>query len=253
MTDLNWMALLAAGTSSLLIGIAKTGIPGASAPVVPLMASVLPAKVSVGVVLPMLMFADLFAAAYYRHNARWRHLARLLPWTTAGIILGYLALGTVNDQQLKPIIGGIVLFMLAVGWWHRRTQESVSIPTHWSFGATMGLLAGLTSMMANSAGSIVVIYLLAMRLPKTEFIGTMAWFFLIVNWIKVPFSVNLGLITTRSLQFDLLLFPVVAVGALAGIAILKRIPQGVFDAAAQILAAAAALHLLASPLISMMG
>jgi len=74
-----------------------------------------------------------------------------------------------------------------------------------------------------------------------------------VNWIKVPFSVNLGLITTASLRFNLLLFPLIAVGALAGIVILKRIPQHLFDAAAQILAAAAALHLLASPLISMVG
>jgi len=89
----------------------------------------------------------------------------------------------------------------------------------------MGLLAGMTSMMANSANSIVVIYLPAMRFPKREFIGTMAWFFLIVNWIKVPFSVNLGLITTASLRFNLLLFPLIAVGALAGIVILKRIPS----------------------------
>jgi len=169
------VGILAGGVSALLIGMAKTAVPGASAPVVPMMASVLPAKASVGVVLPMLMFADILAAGYYRHSAQWRHLARLLPWATAGIVLGYLALGKVNDQQLKPIIGGIVFFMLAVGWWNRRNQvEEVSIPTHWSFGATMGLLAGMTSMMANSANSIVVIYLLAMRFPKREFIGTMA-------------------------------------------------------------------------------
>ena len=30
-------------------------------------------------------------------------------------------------------------------------------------------------MMANAAGPIMVIYLLAMRLPKTEFIGTAVW------------------------------------------------------------------------------
>jgi len=109
------VGILAGGVSALLIGMAKTAVPGASAPVVPMMASVLPAKASVGVVLPMLMFADILAAGYCRHSAQWRHLARLLPWATAGIVLGYLALGKVNDQQLKPIIGGIVLFMLAVG------------------------------------------------------------------------------------------------------------------------------------------
>jgi hypothetical protein len=43
-----------------------------------------------------------------------------------------------------------------------------------------------------------------MRLPKTEFIGTGAWFFLLVNLIKVPFSADLGLINPMSLKLNLL-------------------------------------------------
>jgi len=250
MFALNWFGLLAVSISSLLIGIGKTGVPGIGAVVIPLMASVLPARASVGVLLPMLMFADIFAAVYYHHSAQWRHLFRLIPWTLVGIFLGYLALSKVNDQQLRPIIGAIVLFMLALDHWReRRKGGDASIPTYWWFAALLGLLAGFTSMMANAAGPIMVIYLLAMRLPKVEFIGTSAWYFLIINWIKLPFSANLGLINAESLKFNLALFPLIAIGALAGIVILKRMPQKAFTIIVQVLAAAAALHLLLSPIM----
>ena len=99
-------------------------------------------------------------------------------------------------------------------------------------------------MMANAAGPIMVIYLLAMRLPKLEFVGTSAWFFFIINWLKVPFSVGLGLITPESVRLDLMMLPLIAAGSVAGILFLRRIPQKAFNGVVQILAAAAAIKLL---------
>jgi uncharacterized membrane protein YfcA len=107
------------------------------------------------------MFADLFAVGYYHHHAIWSHLLRVMPWTACGIVLGYLLLGMVSDQQLKPIIGIIVLTMLGVNWWWEQKSEKVSIPTRWWFTAGIGIIAGITTMMANAAGSFIVIYLLA--------------------------------------------------------------------------------------------
>jgi hypothetical protein len=106
--------------------------------------------------------------------------------------------------------------------------------------------------MANAAGPIMIIYLLAMRLPKTEFIGTGALYFFIGNWVKVPFFLSLNLITIESLKFDLMLFPAIAVGAVAGVLILKRIPQKAFKTVVEGLAVIASLHLLLSPLIEML-
>jgi uncharacterized membrane protein YfcA len=167
-----------------------------------------------------------------------------MPWTACGVVLGYLLLGTVNDQQLKPFIGIIVLVMLGVNWWWERKSEKVSIPTRWWFAAGIGVMAGVTTMMANAAGSFIVIYLLAIRLPKTEFIGTGSWYYLILNWFKVPFSLSLGLIDSQSLQFDLILFPAVAIGALSGIIILKHISERRFKVIIEILTVAAAVNLL---------
>ena len=99
-------------------------------------------------------------------------------------------------------------------------------------------------MMANAAGPVMVLYLLSMRFPKQKFIGTAAWFFFIVNWIKVPLMTNLDMITAASIKIDLMVFPAVVLGALTGIWLLKRIPQRAFNIIALLLAAAAATKLL---------
>ena len=230
---------------ALMVGVTKTGIPGLGILVVPLMASVLPTRKSTGILLGILILADLFAIVYHRRNAKWRHVLRLLPAAFAGIVAGYFGLKVVNDQQLKPIIGGIVLVMLGVNYWRTKSKGTdAPVPAQGWFAAGLCFMAGVTTMMANAAGPIMIIYLLAMRLPKIEFVGTGAWFFFVVNWLKVPFSANLELMTTESVKLDLMMVPFIAVGAVLGIFFLKRIPQKAFTAIVQILAAAAAIKLL---------
>jgi uncharacterized membrane protein YfcA len=230
---------------AVLVGIAKTGIPGFGILVVPLMAAVLPARSSVGVLLGILILADLFAAGYYRRNANWRHVLRLLPATFAGIIVGYFGLKVVTNEQLKPIIGIIVMVMLAINYWRTKVKGvDAPVPTQWWVAVGLGFLAGVTTMMANAAGPVMIIYLLAMRLPKIEFVGTSAWFFFIINWLKVPFSASLQLMSAESVKLDLMMLPFIAVGAVLGILVLKRMPQKAFNTVVQILAIAAAMKLL---------
>lgn len=245
MLDLDILGYLVVGLCAFMIGAAKTGIPGMGILVVPLMATVLPARNSVGVLLGILILGDLFAVVYHRHNAKWSHVLRLLPATLAGIVAGWLALGRITNEQLAPIIGVIVLMMLTISYWRKRLKgDEAPIPTQWWFAVALGFMAGLTSMMANAAGPIMIIYLLAMRLPKIAFVGTAAWFFFIVNWLKVPFSTSLDLMTGPSVKLNLMMLPAIGLGALAGVFVLKRIPQKVFDAVVQVLAAAAAVKLL---------
>jgi uncharacterized membrane protein YfcA len=243
--DLNAIQWAVAIVSAIIIGMSKTGLPGVGILCVPLMATILPAKASTGIVLPMLIFADIFAVVYYHRHAVWPHLVRLMPWALAGIIIGYFIMHHITDFQLKPIIGAIVLAMLALNYLRNKfNSDGLYIPTQWYFAAAMGLAAGITTMLANAAGPIMIIYLLAMRLPKNEFIGTGAWYFLILNWVKVPFSMSLGLITAASLKFNLILFPFVGLGAVAGIFLLQWIPQKLFNIAVQVLAVLAALNML---------
>jgi uncharacterized membrane protein YfcA len=230
---------------AVMVGIAKTGIPGVGILAVPLTALLFPALKSTGILLGILILADLFAIIYHRRNAKWSHVLRLLPAALAGIVVGYFVMKQINDEQLKPIIGVIVLVMLGINYWRTRTKgKDAPIPTQWWFAVGLGFMAGVTTMMANAAGPVMVIYLLAMRLEKIEFVGTQAWFFFVVNWLKVPFSANLKLMTIESVKLDLMMLPFIAVGAVIGIFFLKRIPQKAFAAVVQILAVIAAVKLL---------
>ncbi len=226
-----------------LIGFTKTGIPGTGILVTPVMASIMPARESTGFVLPMLAMADILAIVYWRRHVDRTQLVRLLPWTWLGVVLGYLFLGRISNEALEIFIGLLVLALMALSWLRDRRVTEDSIPDHWLFAAFMGTLAGLTSMMANAAGPVMVIYLIAMRMEKESFIGTRAWFFWILNLSKLPFSSSLDLITLQSFRTNLMLLPFIIAGGLLGVAAVKSVPQKSFNLVVKTLAVAAALYL----------
>lgn len=244
MLPLDGLGWLTAAFCSLLVGISKTGVPGAGVLAVPLLASVMPAKESTGFLLPILIAADLFAIVYWRRNVDWRKLARLLPWTLTGVVFGFIGLRYISSRQLMPVIGLIVLVMISLNWWRNsRPGEAPALPTsHW-FAAVTGILAGTTSMMANAAGPIMVIYMIAMKMEKKELIGTTAWFFFILNLSKTPFSGRLELITFTSLKTNLALLPCILAGGIIGILLVHRLPQRLFNRILETLAACTALYL----------
>jgi uncharacterized membrane protein YfcA len=90
----------------------------------------------------------------------------------------------------------------------------------------------------------MAMYFLATRTPMQVFLGTSAWFFAIINLVKVPFLAGIGLITPSVLLMDLMLAPLVVVGALVGLRIAKRIPQRLFDRLVIVLTVAGSLYLL---------
>jgi uncharacterized membrane protein YfcA len=214
---------------SILVGISKTGITGLSLIFVSIFAAIMPARRSTGLVLPLLMVGDLVAVLHYRRHAQWRHVWRLLPWAGAGVVIGFFAMGRMNDRQARFAIGVIVL-SLALLYIARRLRPGAGREEHapW-FAPAIGILAGFTTLIANAAGPLTVIYLLAMRLPKMEYMGTTAVFFMLLNFFKLPFMISLGLVTPQSLSQNLLLLPAVLAGAWFGRWLLLRINQGVFE------------------------
>ena len=108
----------------------------------------------------------------------------------------------------------------------------------------IGVLAGFTTLIANAAGPLMAIYLLSTRLPKMEYMGTAAVFFFLINLFKVPFMMNLDLINLHSFTGNLVLAPVVFVGAFIGRKVLKKIDQKLFESLALWLSALAGIKLL---------
>jgi hypothetical protein len=240
-----WVGWLTLAVCGAVVGVAKTGVPGIGIMAVVAVASVMDTKQSVGFMLPLLIVGDVFAVAYYRRHAVWSQLVKLMPAALAGIVIGYFLMDRIDSGQLRHILGAIVIVLLALDFWYSR-GENRKVPSHWIFGVLVGMAAGITTMLANAAGPLITLYFLAMRFDKRRFIGTAAWYFMVLNWVKVPFFLaqDPPLITTQTLASDLLVAPAVVAGALLGVFVLKRIPQIWFVLTVKTLTLLAALRLL---------
>jgi uncharacterized protein len=233
-TLLQWTALAAA---SALVGFSKTAVSGANTISLAVFAAVLPARESTGVLLPILIAGDILAVLVYRRHAHWPTLLRLFPAVAVGVVAGTGYLMWADDDAVRTSIGAILIFMAGVTLWRRHTaaegkeppQEGDSPPAGRIKARSYGVLGGFTTMVANAGGPVMSLYLLSAGFRKLGFLGTSAWFFLIVNTSKVPFSVSLGLIDARSLLLDACLVLFVIPGAYIGRKCVDRINQKLFE------------------------
>jgi uncharacterized membrane protein YfcA len=238
-----WALLAVAAFCS---GLSKTGFAGVGVLSVAIFANVLSARYSTGALLPLLVCADFFGVAFFRKHAEWSYLWKLFPWVVVGIVLGCFALNNFDESTAKRTIGAILIAMVALQFWRQRQSGDLAarLPHAWWFVGLTGIAAGFATMTANAAGPLMVLYLLAIGLPKLTIVGTGAWFFLFVNLFKVPFSLHLGLITTDSIRMDALLCIPMIPGALLGPVILKRINQTGFEIMVLVFTIIAAIRLL---------
>lgn len=243
LTLTQWLVLIAA---AILIGVNKTALPGVGILPVVMLAAVFDARLSTGLQLGMLAVTDIMAVIYFRRHADWKILLRLLPWALVGLAVGALLLRLIPPEDTRTtriVIGALVLFLLVLGELKKRIHPD-AIPAGGPFAAFFGILMGTTTQIANAAGPVSAIYFLSMKLPKDKYMGTTAWCFLILNWIKVPIFAAEGRITGRSLLLDLCMLPVLIAGAALGILIFKKMNQKAFELVVTLLAAAASVKLI---------
>jgi uncharacterized membrane protein YfcA len=210
---------------AIFTGMSKTGVHGAGMLAVPLLVNVFGGQSSSGVLLPMLVMADVLGVWYYHRHASWSHLKILFPWAALGVIFGTVVGEYIDDKIFKIIMAVIILVSVVVMVWLEGGHKK-DVPHQQSFAVTTGILSGFTSMVGNLAGTVMAVYLLSIRLPKNVFIGTTAWFFMATNWFKVPFHVFVWhTITLNTLLFDLLSLPFILLGAYLGIIIVRRLSE----------------------------
>lgn len=225
LSGLDWTLLLVAAA---LVGFAKTAVGGVAAVAVAVFAAVLPARESTGALLPLLLVGDVVAVGAYRRHADWPRLLRLLPSVAAGVVAGTVFMASVDDVVMRRTIGAVLLTLVVVHVGSRGLRRRLERGGHGP-AAAFGLLAGFTTMVANAGGAVMSLYLLSARLSMLVFLGTASWFFFVVNVVKVPFSVGLGLVTADSLVLDLLLAPAVLAGAALGRRVVGRLDQAQFE------------------------
>lgn len=208
---------------AVLTGMSKTGIHGAGMMAVPLLALVFGGQVSSGILLPILCLADVIGVWYYHRHASWYHLKKLFPSAAIGTVIGTIVGEYIDDQTFRLIMAITIFFSIGIMLWLERGRRE-KVPDYKWFASLTGVAAGFTSMVGNLANAVVAIYFLTMRLPKNAFIGTTAWFFLVLNWFKVPFHViGWKTITWNTFLLGLATLPFIGLGAFIGILIVKRI------------------------------
>lgn len=264
MTLTTWLVL---ALVALSVGVSKSALPGLSTLGVALIATVMPAKESTGLLLLLLLCGDLVAVSSYWRQADWRLLSRMLLPVLGGVLVGVVFLARVDDLVMRRTIGAVLLALLAVRavrWFvdrrsARRAERDTaqdgsgdagaadaadlpgalgaSVPAegpaaqrpHLGVGSVYGTLAGFTTMVANAGGPVMSLYLLSVGATKLRFMGTAACFFFATNLVKLPFSIGLSLVTVDTLRTALVLVPLVLLGAVIGRRLLRSIDQKLFE------------------------
>ncbi len=244
--------LLIGVVAALIIGLSKTAIPGGGLLATPLFAMVVSGRLIAGVMLPVLLVADLFAVSWYRGNRRSDVLRPLLAPVAVGFAGGctfYAVVGS-GGRVLDVCIGLIVMVMvlLQVLRMVRKTPPADATPL---LTNVVGVTGGFTTFVANAAGPVLNTYFTGLGLAKQPLIGTSSVFYFCVNLAKVPVYLLLGMLvaggpffTADSIRFDAALIPAVVAGVFGGRWLLPRIPQRVFSMVVLVLAFLAAIKLL---------
>lgn len=243
--DFSSFQILVLIVAAILIGINKTGIPGLGLVPVIMLVFTFESRMSTGLQLMMLCMADLAAVAWYHKTANWKIIVKLLPAALCGIAIGSLVIRRLDQDSMMLLMGIVILVLSGVSivreiWW----TDSEKVPSHWSFAICAGLLGGFSTQIANAAGPIMALYLLSMRLPKMEYMGTAAWYFMILNWIKLPIFTAEGRITLESCKADLAMIPFLLIGAVLGIVALNKMPKKVFNWVIILLSAFASVYMI---------
>jgi uncharacterized protein len=221
----SWADLLLFLLVTLFTGMSKTGVHGAGMISVPVMAALFGGRLSSGILLPIVCLADIIGVWYYHRHASWSHLKKLFPWAALGTVLGTVVGGNINDDIFKMIMAIIIVGSVAIMLWLERGHKE-DVPDYKWFAGLTGIAGGFISMVGNLAGSVMAIYFLSMRLPKNQYIGTTAWFFIVVNWFKIPFHIFAWhTISWNTFLLDLTTIPFIALGAYVGIVIVRNLKE----------------------------
>ena len=234
----DWIIL---GITTLLVGVGKIGFSGVSFVTIAIFAAYFK-KDSVGVLLPLLIIADLTVYPVMRKYGSWRQVWPLMPPTIVGIAIGIVLLNFMPDHWAEPVIGCLILLMLGFTLWRKYNSDS-NFHLSRKFGVLSALSGGVSTTLANAAGPVMNIYLLSRGFGKMELVGIAGRFFLLTNLIKLPLLSGVSLITRDSLLINLKLAPLVIAGVFIGKWLLNKVPQKLFGGLIIIFAILSAINL----------
>lgn len=239
---LQWISVIAA---AILIGLSRTAVSGLAMLAIPIIASMFSGKEASGMILMMLVTADLFAIFYFRQHANFKLIKSLIPWVAIGLITGLAVGRLINDGQFKMLIAICIFICLMILIVSEKTGGNISVPEKpWIYALT-GIATGFASMIGNVAGPIFWIYLIAKKFNKNNFMGTVAWFFFILNIVKLPLQILVWKNINSQNFFPVLsVSPLIILAAFSGTFIIRKIKEKPFRYLIIIMTGIAAINLI---------
>lgn len=224
------LILLIVAVVAFLIGLSKGGLGGtAGALATPLLALVLPADEVIGLILPILMLADIFAVALHWGHWNRKLVLLLLPGALVGVIMGTVLITNAPTETLRTLLGIIVLIFALYKIFERRILRSLEYKSKDWHGLVAGTITGFSSALAHTGGPPVSIYLLMQQVTPRVFIATSALFFFILNWIKVPFYFYADLFDFDALRQIAWLLILVPFGVVIGRWLASRFDRDTYE------------------------
>ncbi|AZZ42167.1 sulfite exporter TauE/SafE family protein [Acidipropionibacterium jensenii] len=195
-------------------------------------------KRTIGVLIVAFVLINIAVMARNRHRRATPAAAATTPAAapTTADHTADLTAGDAGQQGLGSAGEGAIAGGTTTGTGTRRRVSPKSL--------LFGVLAGFATMVANAAGPITSLYFLSEGFAVVRFLGTTAWLFLILNLIKLPFSLSLGMLTGSDLRPVAIMVPVIVATVLVGRQLAKRVDRRVFTTLVLILSAVAGVILL---------
>lgn len=189
--------------ATILIAFSKAGFGGGPGVLAtPMMAAVAKPTTAIAVMLPVMIFCDIWCVAIYRKKCVWGKVFSLLAGFIGGLLIATFLLTKLpgNEIWLKKGIGvisatfGLLHFVL-----FRNKRIEKCVPQNKIFGICIGIAAGIISTLAHAAGPVTAMYFLSQGQKKESFMGSIVVYALIGNSLKIPSYIFSGTMTATTL------------------------------------------------------
>lgn len=216
---------------AILIGLSKGGL-GGPVPValtVPILSLIIEPQVAVGLILPLLVFADAFALYFYWKQWDKKLLMLMLVPALFGVALGAFLLKDIDAVTLKRVIGGLTLVALSFKVGSERLRRLAYHPRAWH-GWFAGWASGFGSTLANVGAPPFTAYLLLQpNMTPRVFVGTTTLFFAVINLTKLPSYISIGILDLSKLLAIAWVFILIPLAIAFARAIIDRVNLRTFE------------------------
>lgn len=230
MLELTPATVAVVATAAFLIGLTKAGLGGGLGPAITaLMVLALPVEVALGVQLPMLIVADVFAVGAFWRRWAGGHVLRLIAGAIPGVVAGSYLLAAVDAVTIQRLIGVVSLTFVGYRLVQPRLTRIAALHPGPALGLGAGALGGVASTVAHAGAPPVSAYLLLARVTPVEYTATHILVFALINLLKVPGYLAAGFAypdLSWRLSPTLVLLPV---GVAVGRWLVSRVSAEVFD------------------------